>query len=453
MIFVEFLRIAFENLRRMKLRTALTSAGVMVGIGALVAMLSFGFGIQRNVSAQFEEIGLFRTIQVLPGKATGDSAATPLDELALQRIGALDGVALVYPQETFDGNVTWRDSTRQAVVQALPASFVEQRSVGEMVAGRFFASDSAREAVVSRAWLRELDVEPDSILGDTLTIRAATAGGLIKALGGRVLENRGMDSEAAEGLASLGEWLLGGSGSGALRLVVVGVAEVEWGFGFRLGEILVPTKTVEGIDALSFGDPLELMAMLDEGGGASSGWSVLIVTLESERDYTRVEERIEELGYSTFSFLDRFDEMRKGFLVFDFFIGAIGLIALLVAALGIVNTMVMSIIERTREIGILKSLGAEEGHLRLLFLVESGAIGLIGSLAGLLLGWGVSRGISTIIQYYMKREGAPVIDLFDLPVWTAFAAIGFGILVSVLAGLYPSSRAARVDPVQALRHD
>jgi ABC-type antimicrobial peptide transport system permease subunit len=145
--------------------------------------------------------------------------------------------------------------------------------------------------------------------------------------------------------------------------------------------------------------------------------------------------------------------MRRSFLIFDAFMGIIGFIALFVAALGIVNTMVMSIIERTREIGILKSLGAQEPQIRLLFLVESGTIGLIGSIGGLCLGWVVSRVASFLTQQWMSRQEVPPMDMFHLPVWAGFAAVVFGIVVSVLAGLYPSARAARIDPVEALRHE
>ena len=232
---------------------------------------------------------------------------------------------------------------------------------------------------------------------------------------------------------------------------VVGVAEIESGFGFRLGSVLVPTGVVSNLDYISFSDPVELMTMLSEP--PAEGWALVVVKVDNERDYDRVSSEIEAMGFRIFSFLEQMDEIRKNFLVFDVIVGAIGLLALFVASLGIVNTMVMSIIERTREIGILKSLGAQEGQIRLLFLVESGAIGLIGSLGGILLGWLVSRLLSIIIQWYLASQELPTMDMFSLPLWVALAAIGFGVGVSIIAGLYPASRGARVDPVRALRHE
>jgi len=123
------------------------------------------------------------------------------------------------------------------------------------------------------------------------------------------------------------------------------------------------------------------------------------------------------------------------------------------ASLGIVNTMVMSIIERTREIGVLKSLGAEERDIRLLFLAESGMIGTIGALVGILFGWLITRVASVVAHSIMEREGIPKFELFALPLWLILTAFLFGLLVSLVAGLYPAARAARVDPVEALRNE
>jgi ABC-type antimicrobial peptide transport system permease subunit len=131
----------------------------------------------------------------------------------------------------------------------------------------------------------------------------------------------------------------------------------------------------------------------------------------------------------------------------------VGLVALATAALGIVNTMVMSVSERRREIGIFKSLGAEDRDVHHLFLVESGTIGAVGSVLGVLLGWVVARIGSAIAQELMRRQDVPPIDLFATPLWLVALAIGFGTLVAVLAGWLPAARASRIDPVRALRNE
>lgn len=484
MISREFLAIALGNLWRLKLRSILTITGVMVGIGALVSMLSFGNGMQKNIAGEFRKMGLMRTMQIFSGPVPGEherrhggsdgsdpspesnrrgspagasdssSAAVkgpPLDQAAIERIAALEGVALVYPQESFDAKVEWGRRVENAKVQALPAAFTRQRPFGR-IRGRFFASDSASEAVISSAWLKERGIDPDSILGDTITIRATGSGEILMVLAGRELSRMGLPAGVSAAVRKLGTELLPlffRSNSGMMK--VVGATDLESGFGFNTGSVLIPTGTSSRIDHLSFSDPYQLLSMLSSE--TSGDYHMLVVTVTNERVYQRVRGRIEALGFHVFSFLDQFDQIRKSFLIFDALVGAIGFLALFIASLSIVNTMVMSIVERTREIGILKSLGAEEGEIRTLFLIESAAIGLIGSVAGVLLGYGVSRLGAVIVRRIMIAQGGPDLDPFSLSAWIVLGSIAFGVGVSLAAGLYPAARAARIDPVQALRQE
>jgi len=123
------------------------------------------------------------------------------------------------------------------------------------------------------------------------------------------------------------------------------------------------------------------------------------------------------------------------------------------ASLGIINTMVMAITERRREIGIWMSLGADMNDIRRLFLVESGLIGLIGALGGVIFGWLISRTGSLVAETFMEREGVPPMELFHIPLWLVLTALTFGVIVSLIAGYYPANRAARIDPVVSLRNE
>ena len=130
-----------------------------------------------------------------------------------------------------------------------------------------------------------------------------------------------------------------------------------------------------------------------------------------------------------------------------------GSLALTVASLGIINTLVMAILERRREIGILKALGATDRDVRSLFFAEAGAMGLFGGFFGVALGWLIGSALTWGTTIYLHRQNLPGVKISYIPWWLALGAIGFAIIVSLIAGLYPASRAARLNPVDALRYE
>src|SRR5262249_17857096 len=160
-----------------------------------------------------------------------------------------------------------------------------------------------------------------------------------------------------------------------------------------------------------------------------------------------------KMGFNTFSIIDATRSLRQFFAVLDLFLGIFGSLALAVASIGIVNTLVMAILERRREIGIMKALGASDIEVKELFFAEAGAMGVMGGAVGVTLGWLIGRAINLGTNVYLKRQSFPPAEIWFVPWWLVVGAIGFAIVVSLLSGLYPASRAARLDPVQALRYE
>ena len=167
----------------------------------------------------------------------------------------------------------------------------------------------------------------------------------------------------------------------------------------------------------------------------------------------KVEDSIKKMGFNTFSILDASRSIQQFFKVLDVFLGIFGSLALAVAFIGIVNTLVMAILERRREIGIMKAIGASDADVKKLFFAEAGAMGILGGIVGVALGWAIGQVINVGTNIYLKSQSFPPEHFWSVPLWLVAFAILFSFLVSLAAGLYPAGRAARLDPVQALRYE
>jgi putative ABC transport system permease protein len=180
------------------------------------------------------------------------------------------------------------------------------------------------------------------------------------------------------------------------------------------------------------------------------------VTLHNPIDADRVRAVIEPEGFRVLYAGDVLKRVRVIFGLADGILMGLGAVALLVASLGIVNTMLMAVIERTREIGILKAIGARDRTIALLFICEAGMLGLLGGLGGAVLGLGVGELTSVIVnEYYIIPSGGPdsAVDLYRFPLWLWAAALGLAVGIAWVAALYPARRASRIDPVRALRYE
>ena len=182
-------------------------------------------------------------------------------------------------------------------------------------------------------------------------------------------------------------------------------------------------------------------------------YSSVNVRVKNPSQIRDVEAAIKKMGFNTFSILDATRSLQQFFAVLDVFLGIFGSLALAVASIGIVNTLVMAILERRREIGIMKAIGASDGDVKKLFFAEAGAMGILGGIVGVILGWVIGQVINLGTNIYLKRQSLPPEHFWAVPWWLVGFALVFAFAVSLISGLYPAARAARLDPVQALRYE
>ncbi len=479
------LSISLGNLWRMKLRAVLTISGVVIAIAAFVSMLSFGAGNQRLVREQFDKLGLFSTMIVYPQRLEDGEpdSAVVLDQRAVEILAAVPGVNLAYPMESFSVKVAFGDSLATTKAQALPTAALQTKLLSQLVAGETFDADSARQALVTEEFLEMVGIEePDSIIGKSVAVSVSLSSldsGLAHIFydeGGEIRERlRGvrfdslLQRDFAEHLArqefnhAVQRFLDGYLNAQMVicdTLQVRGVLEERQRGRSRLEPVIIPVGTAMRFDAGGLSaDPMELLsairrgAFLTDDNASARSYPRVTLDIDPTVPYEPIKDSVEAMGFRTFSYAEEFEEIKRIFLYFNLGLAMIGLIALSTASLGIINTLVMSIIERTREIGVLKSLGADERDIRILFLVESGAIGVIGASFGILLGWLIARLASLVARTIMEREGIDPVELFAMPLWLVAAALSVGLIVSLIAGVYPAARAARVDPVEALRNE
>lgn len=445
--------LAARNLRESLLRNSLTTLGISVGVASLVAMLSLGIGLQQMASRRLQRAGLFDTVvvssrrdlrsfnreQETEGPAPAQSPE--LDENARTKITAIPGVIEAYPDLRFIAELRFDDKPHLTMIAGLPLS--SKSSDGfEGMQGIFFSGDTAHEVILQKMFAAEL-------LGKTArNPDEVNAREVAQPLLGKQMVLRYAERESGNAAADSASYSVI---SRELPLTIVGVADLDpdsMRGNFR-ARLFIPQKLMEGLHAM------QAYESRDSTHATSNEpvYSTIVARVSGAGKVDSVEQAIKKLGFNTFSILDASKGLQTFFKIVDSFLFIFGSLALTVACIGIVNTLVMAILERRREIGIMKAIGASDSDVRGLFFAEAGAMGMLGGLFGVIMGWVIGRVINFGTNIYFQRLGIPHEKLWAVPWWLVAAAMGVAFGVSLISGLYPASRAAKLDPVQALRYE
>ena len=436
MKFSDLIRLVIKNLRRMKLRTALTVIGVLVGTAAIITLVGIGIGFQKSITGQFEEMGVVKTITVFPermGRAFAMRPATEgkheeemvLDDEAIEKIKKIEGVDGVTP-------ILLLTNAKLQI-----GNYISEASIM-----------SVNDDMVKQDWY---DIEVGEKLKEK-DLRGINVGNRVNKTFYNV--NTGESISEIEILGEKGKII-------AEKYSEEGVTSVTK-FPVKIVGIL---EELGPDDDLRIYIPFELAKRLEKmAGGAlfaakEGEYMSIMVFADSVEKVDRITEKINEMGLNALSMEQILGTISTIFTILTGVLGALGAIALFVAAIGIVNTLVMSIYERFREIGIMKAIGASNSDINKIFLYEAGAIGFMGGVLGVITGYFFGKGLNAIALYFIQTstsEGLTAfsnLNLFEVPLWLFFGAIIFAILVGIISGVYPARRAARLDPIDALRHE
>jgi putative ABC transport system permease protein len=458
--------LALRNLRESVLRNSLTTVGISVGVASLVAMLSLGTGLQQLLSQRLAKSGLFDTVFVSSrrdlrgmGREEERKGPTPgesriLDEPARQEMERLPNVSEAYPDIRFATELRYEDEPHLTMISALPPS-AKTNDAFDGMQGNFFSSDTGAEVILQKSFAEEL-------LGKTPPLGAPEPGvaELARPLLGKELVMRYAQRQAAPSTqpplrSSAADDGVDGAAYSVVsreqKLRIVGVSDLdpETMRGPTRAKVFLPLGLAESLHIMQPTDLREISRAATD----QPVYSSVSVRVKNPAQVQVVEDAIKKMGFNTFSILDASNSLRQVFRVLYAFLGIFGSLALTVASIGIVNTLVMAILERRREIGIMKAIGASDGDIKKLFFAEAGAMGILGGIVGVVLGWAIGQIINFGTNIWLKSQSLPPEHFWLVPLWLVVFSIVFAFLVSLVSGLYPAARAARLDPVQALRYE
>lgn len=405
MFVVDNIKLATRNFRTRKLRTFLTVLGISVGIGAILFLVSLGYGLQKVLIEKIAKSDTLLTLDV----AAGDSNLIKIDQSVINDLSQIPDVTEISRLQNVVSVCRLDGISSQITLNSVNSNYFRLGGI-EPIDGKLFQQDDVPEIVLSQGAADSLGIEPGvSPIGMEISVKLA-------------------DSSSAENQS---DELTADNDADVITLdqpfKIVGIVDdAANSFGF------IPIKWTE------------------ESG--FQNYSSLKVKVSNQKKIDTVRNAIIEKGLLVMALSDTVDQANKIFSVIQVVLALFGIVALVVSAIGMFNTMTISLLERTNEIGIMKSLGASNRDIRFLFLTESVMIGTFGGVGGVLIGFLGTKIIDLGFNFLASRLGGQSVDVFYTPTWFILFILLFSTIIGLVTGVYPAERASKLNPLVALRY-
>ena len=461
MKFPDLLIMSMNNLRRRKLRTVLTVLGVIIGTAAIVVMVSLGIGLNEMTMEQIASWGSLTTIEVYSQSSGGgmqmmgaavssqnsESEPNYITDKVIDNFKRIPHVTGVSP--VLNMNVVMRQGayiSTYVQLKGVSQSYLEQLELAEgrlpqpgelgLVFGNGVIRDFTNAKTGKGYWdtgeMPDVDPmgKPMFVIFDMDAYYQSQGSGSssdrtpVKPPKKYMIETTGMLAGGENGYSNYSWYVF---------------TDID-GLKAQLKKVFKKGTPIPGQPTNKKGKPLNELV-----------YNSAEVFVDDMENVTQVQEQLAAMGYQVNSQMDFLESSRQQSNMVQAVLGGIGAVSLFVAAIGIANTMMMSIYERTKEIGVMKVLGCDMGNIRNMFLIESGFIGFMGGTIGVALSYGVSAIVNRFVN--MSQSMGLSGDLSRIPPWLSMAAIGFAVFVGMAAGFMPAVRAMKLSPLAALRNE
>ncbi len=395
MKFIDILRIAFSTFVNNKMRTLLTVFGISIGIGAIIFLVSLGYGLQRITIGEIQSIKALKTYQV----TSGDSTILSMKDDAIEKFKNINGVESVNSNLTVSGQIAYNKTKTDVIINIVGAEYLDLESP-RLEMGELFSDDAEKSIVITSVIASAFNVDPKEIVG--------------KKAGMTIFVPNPSDAKAP--LMKEDEYTIKG-------IIKDNVASY----------IFLPIKTVDIPAGISY--------------------TAIKIKVGESNLMGQVKSAIVGYGYKATSIGEKIDQMNRIFQIVQTVLLAFGAIALIVASIGMFNTLTISLLERTKDIGVMKAIGATDREIYLIFLAEATLIATTGGGLGISGALILGNILNILINTLAKQAGGTMLKPFQTPVEFVLIILAFSIVVGFLTGLYPARRAAKLNPLDALRYE
>lgn len=451
MRFIDLIQMSLSNLFKRKVRTILTVLGVVIGVASIVVMVSLGLGLNKATMEQIQNYASLTAVTVNQPwdmEGTSEKDKKYLNDALIEEIMQMPHVVSVDPYLNvgilakygmYEGYINLQGTTISAIESMnidVGEGTLPQKNAGElqlffgnMALANFYESKTGKGYWETNE-MPDIDLMKDSIF------YILDQDAYYQSQGGGTDENGAPYKKPKKYLIPTAGVAAGG---------MEDYYNYSWNVYCDIDE-LIPVlkkefkkKAIPGQPTNSKGKPYKEIF-----------YSQLIVNVDEMENVKMITQSLTDMGYEVYNDAEWIESQQQQLNMIQAVLGGIGAVSLFVAAIGITNTMMMSIYERTKEIGVMKVLGCDMRNIGALFLMEAGFIGLIGGIIGMML----SFGLSCTINYLVGMSGEMGMDSISyIPLWLVLLSLAFAILVGMVAGFFPARRAMKLSPLAAIRNE